>query len=92
MDGAGADVVSVSLRATETALPKKTTLVFQITMTFMMALAMSGTLGFLNFGLEFWSRWLQTFIIVWPIAFICTRIINPIAFKIAFKIAPPHQG
>ncbi|WP_158541595.1 DUF2798 domain-containing protein [Pelagibacterium lacus] len=86
------DVVSASLRAMEAALPKKTTLVLQIAMTFMMALAMSGTLGFISLGWEFGGLWLQTFLIAWPIAFIYTRIINPIAFKIAFKIAPPHRG
>jgi hypothetical protein len=73
-------------------MPKKTTLILQISMTFMMALTMSGTLGFITAGAEFWSHWPQTFIIAWPIAFIYTRIINPIAFKIAFKIAPPQRG
>lgn len=73
-------------------LPKKTTLVLQIAMTFMMALTMSGTLGFIFFGAGFVGQWFQTFIIAWPIAFIYTRIINPIAFKIAFKIAPPHKA
>lgn len=73
-------------------LPKKTTLVLQIAMTFMMALTMSGTLGFIFFGSGFVSQWFQTFIVAWPIAFIYTRIINPIAFKIAFKIAPPHKA
>lgn len=58
-------------------------------MTFMMALVMSGTLGFLNAGVDFLAHWPQTFIIAWPIAFIYTRLINPIAFKIAFKLAPP---
>jgi membrane-associated PAP2 superfamily phosphatase len=73
-------------------LPKKTTLVLQLAMTFMMALTMSGTLGFIFNGADFVSHWPQTFIIAWPIAFIYTRIINPIAFKIAFKFAPPHKA
>jgi len=73
-------------------MSKKTTLVLQLAMTFMMALTMSGTLGFINGGADFLSRWPQTFITAWPIAFIYTRIVNPIAFKIAFKIAPPHRG
>ena len=73
-------------------MPKKTTLVLQISMTFMMALAMSGTLGFIHDGWDFWPHWPQTFLMAWPIAFIYTRIINPIAFNIAFRIAPPHGG
>lgn len=72
-------------------LPKKTTLVLQLSMTFMMALVMSGSLGFITAGPEFLSHWPQMFIIAWPLAFIWTRIINPIAFKIAFKVAPPHK-
>jgi len=72
-------------------LPKKTTLVMQLCMTFMMALCMSLTLGLINGGLDFLPHWPQMFIIAWPIAFIYTRIVNPLAFKIAFKIAPPHK-
>jgi hypothetical protein len=72
-------------------LPKKTTLVMQIAMTFMMALVMSLTIGLIQVGPDFLALWPQTFIVAWPIAFIYTRIINPIAFKIAFKIAPPQQ-
>jgi hypothetical protein len=70
-------------------LPKKTTLVLQIIMTFFMALCMSGTIGFINGGADFLAHWPKMFIIAWPIAFIWTRIINPIAFKLAFMIAPP---
>jgi membrane-associated PAP2 superfamily phosphatase len=73
-------------------LPKKTTLVLQLAMTFMMALTMSGTLGFIFNGADFVSHWPQTFMIAWPIAFVYTRIINPIAFKIAFKFAPPNKA
>ena len=72
-------------------LPKKTTLVLQLAMTFMMALTMSLTIGLIHGGLDFLQQWPITFITAWPIAFIYTRIINPIAFKIAFKIAPPQQ-
>lgn len=70
-------------------LPKKTTLVMQLCMTFMMALTMSGTLGFINEGADFLAHWPRMFIIAWPIAFLYTRLINPLAFKIAFKLAPP---
>jgi hypothetical protein len=72
-------------------LPKKTTLVLQLCMTFMMALTMSGTMGFISVGPDFLPHWPVSFIIAWPIAFVYTRIINPIAFKIALKIAPPHK-
>ena len=54
-------------------MPKKTTLVLQISMTFMMALAMSGTLGFIHDGWDFWPHWPQTFLMAWPIAFIYTQ-------------------
>ncbi|MBJ6986193.1 MULTISPECIES: DUF2798 domain-containing protein [unclassified Devosia] len=72
-------------------LPKKTTLVLQLSMTFMMAFVMSGSLGFITAGTDFLSHWPKMFFIAWPLAFIWTRIINPIAFKIAFKFAPPHK-
>jgi membrane-associated PAP2 superfamily phosphatase len=91
--GAGWAEASARFSPLETPmLPKKTTLVLQLAMTFMMALTMSGTLGFIFNGADFLSHWPQTFIIAWPIAFIYTRIINPIAFKIAFKFAPPHKA
>ncbi|WP_199925344.1 DUF2798 domain-containing protein [Neorhizobium sp. SOG26] len=73
-------------------LPKKTTLVLQLAMTFLMALTMSGTMGFITVGAAFLPHWPKTFIIAWSIAFIYTRIINPIAFKIAFAIAPPRRA
>jgi Protein of unknown function (DUF2798). len=72
-------------------LPKKTTLVMQIAMTFMMALSMSLTIGLIQVGPDFLANWPRTFLIAWPIAFIYTRVINPIAFKIALRIAPPQR-
>lgn len=73
-------------------MPKKTQIVLQLLMTFMMALTMSGIMGFISVGPEFFSHWPLSFIIAWPIAFIVTQIVTPIAFKLAFMIAPPARA
>jgi hypothetical protein len=71
-------------------LPKKTTFIAQVLITFMMALCMSGTMGFISAGPDFLAHWPQSFIIAWPIAFLFTQVVTPLAFKIALKVAPPH--
>ncbi|HTN63260.1 MAG TPA: DUF2798 domain-containing protein [Devosia sp.] len=73
-------------------MPKKTQIVLQLLITFMMALSMSGIMGFISAGSGYLAHWPLTFIIAWPIAFILTQVVTPIAFKLAFIIAPPSRA
>lgn len=73
-------------------MPKKTQIVLQLLITCMMAFSMSGFMGFITAGPEFLPHWPISFITAWPIAFIMTQIVTPIAFKLAFMIAPPARA
>lgn len=73
-------------------MPKKTQFVLQLLITFMMALTMSGIMGFIAAGPGFLAHWPLTFITAWPIAFILTQVVTPVALKLAFLIAPPHKA
>ncbi|MHA6690463.1 DUF2798 domain-containing protein [Devosia sp. A449] len=73
-------------------MPKKTQIVLQLLITFMMALTMSGIMGFVSAGQDFLSHWPLTFAIAWPVAFIVTQVVTPVAFKLAFLIAPPAKA
>ena len=59
----------------------KTRTVMQLSMTFLMALTMSGIMAtlILGFGQVSISMWLGQFIYAWPIAFIMTNILFPVA-------------
>lgn len=69
-------------------MDKKTLLIAQIIITFMMALSMSGIMS--AFGMGLTKAWLQAwprqFIIAWPIAFILTQGVSRVAVPIAFKV------
>ncbi|HQZ14099.1 MAG TPA: DUF2798 domain-containing protein [Devosia sp.] len=69
-------------------MPKKTLLVAQLLMTFMMALSMSGIMSLIALGpTETWLRaWPMQFIIAWPIAFLLTQISTRIAFPLANRL------
>ncbi|HLV82414.1 MAG TPA: DUF2798 domain-containing protein, partial [Devosia sp.] len=73
-------------------MPKKTQLVLSLFITFFMALVMSGIMGFLNAGPAYLAHWPVTFITAWPIAFIVSQLVNPLAFKLAFLVAPPRRA
>ncbi|MBI1620872.1 DUF2798 domain-containing protein [Aquamicrobium zhengzhouense] len=62
----------------------KTRIVTQIIMTCMMALTMSGIMAtvILGVGNVSLSMWLNQFIIAWPIAFVMTNILFPIAMML----------
>jgi hypothetical protein len=61
-------------------------------MTFSMALVMSGMMGFINGGAAFLPRWPLAFAIAWPLAFLVASFVNPLAFRLAHRIAPPAKG
>lgn len=66
----------------------KTVFVAQIFITFFMALTMSGTLTLINMGFinGFFATWLRMFLTAWPIAFIYTQFVSPLAFFLAGKV------
>lgn len=69
-------------------IDRKTLLLSQAIITFVMALFMSGLLSFLQLG--FTSVWLHAwghaFLIAWPAAFILIQLVGPVSFKIAARI------
>jgi len=73
-------------------LPRKTQLVLSLCITFMMALIMSGIMGFISAGPQFLGHWPLTFITAWPIAFVVTQFVTPLAFRIAMRVAPPSRA
>ena len=70
-------------------MDKKTLLIAQILMTFMMALMMSGIMSLLVFGptAEWLRVWRHQFLLAWPIAFVLTLGVSRIAFPLAGRLA-----
>ncbi len=68
---------------------KKTLLIAQLLMTFMMAFLMSGIMSMIQLGATAtWLQvWPQQFIIAWPIAFCLTLVVSKIAFGVAHKLS-----
>ena len=73
-------------------MPKSTQLALGVFISFFMALIMSGIMGFINAGPNFVSHWPMSFITAWPIAFVVSQLVNPVAFKLAFMVAPPRRA
>lgn len=68
---------------------KKTLLLAQLFITFMMALSMSGIMSLLQLGptAEWLAIWPRQFIVAWPIAFLLTMVISRLGFALAYRIA-----
>jgi len=73
-------------------MSKKTIVLAQLFITFSMALAMSGIMGFIALGADFLAHWPQSFIIAWPIAFVVSQIITPLSFKLANRLTGPARA
>lgn len=67
---------------------RKTILLAQLLITFMMAGSMSGIMSMIALGpTAAWLRdWPKQFIIAWPIAFVLTLFVSRIAFGIAGRV------
>lgn len=67
---------------------KKTLIVAQVLITFMMAISMSGIMSLIAMGptREWLHAWPGQFIIAWPIAFCLTLVVSKVAFGIAFRL------
>lgn len=67
---------------------KKTLIIAQILMTFLMALSMSGIMSAMALGLtrQWLAVWPQQFLIAWPVAFALTLLATRIAFPLAARL------
>jgi len=75
-------------------MDKKSVLISQLLMTFMMALSMSGIMSVIELGptatwLAFWPG---EFAIAWPTAFVLTMIMWPLALSLTRLVAGPALG
>lgn len=75
-------------------MQKKTMILTQVIMTFIMATAMSGIMSFIALGpTAFWlSNWPKTALIAWPIAFVLGGIAFPVSARIANFLMKPKAG
>lgn len=69
-------------------MDKKTALISQVFMTFMMALTMSGFMSLIELGPTFvWlNHWSRAFLIAWPTAFVLTMVAWPTAMALTRKV------
>lgn len=69
-------------------MDKRTALLAQVVMTFLMALTMSGIMSLIAMGptIEWLARWPLSFITAWPIAFILTMVAWPLSMKTAIRL------
>jgi len=69
-------------------MDKKTLLLGQVFITFMMALSMSGIMGLVYTGptMAWLSAWPGQFAIAWPIAFIMTQLTSRAGFALARRL------
>lgn len=66
-------------------MDKKTLILTQIIMTFLMAVAMSGIMSFISLGptAHWLAVWPKSALIAWPFAFALSAIAFPLAARIA---------
>jgi hypothetical protein len=67
---------------------RKTQLIAQIFITFMMAASMSGIMSLVALGpsMQWLGVWPKQFLIAWPIAFLLTLFISKFGFKLARRV------
>ncbi len=66
----------------------RTVLVAQVFISGMMAGLMTGFFGFINLGATpaFVTQWWQSFVVGWPVAFVFSLGVGPLAFKCAQRV------
>lgn len=64
---------------------KKTALLTQVVMTFIMAAVMSGLMSLIAVGpsMSWLASWPKQFVVAWPIAFLLTMVAWPLSMRIA---------
>ncbi|WP_127106892.1 DUF2798 domain-containing protein [Pararhodobacter zhoushanensis] len=74
---------------------RKVILLAQLFISGLMAFLMSGIMGFVHAGAapDFLKIWLGAFITAWPIAFVLSLGVSPLAFWMAGRVlGPPRDG
>ena len=73
-------------------MSKKSVLLSQVIMTFIMAATMSGLMGLIFTGpsMEWLTAWPKQFIIAWPIAFALTMVAWPASMALTGAILRPR--
>ena len=71
---------------------RKVILLAQLFISGLMALLMSGIMGFLHTGArpDFLALWAGAFFTAWPIAFVLSMGVSPLAFWLANRLASPR--
>lgn len=75
-------------------MDKKSVILSQVIMTFLMAASMSGILGMIFAGgpsMLWLAAWPRQFIIAWPIAFALTMVAWPAAMALTAAILRPRR-
>ena len=69
--------------------PKPILLTAQLIISGLMALMMSGIMHLLHAGVHpgMVQAWLMTFLTAWPIAFVLSLGVGPLAFRLAYALA-----
>jgi len=72
-------------------MDKKSALITQILMTFMMASTMSGIMSLIELGptMVWLNHWPKGFLLAWPVAFMLNMIVRPTAMALARKAVRP---
>lgn len=74
-------------------MDKKTILLSQVIMTFIMASTMSGLMGLIIGGgpsAEWLGMWGRSFIVAWPIAFALTMVAWPLSMALTAAVLRPR--
>ena len=73
---------------------RKTLLLAQLFITFMMAASMSGIMSLIAMGpsMAWLGAWPRQFIIAWPIAFLLTLFTSTIGFRLAGALTGKRTG
>ena len=66
----------------------RTILIAQLFISGMMATLMTGIFGFLKLAATaaFVQQWGESLVMAWPIAFMLSLVVGPIAFKLAYQV------
>ena len=72
---------------------KKTLLIAQLLISAMMAFLMTGYASALSDGLVpgFVTLWLTRFVTAWPVAFVLSLLVGPLAFRLAAVLTKPRR-
>lgn len=73
-------------------MDRKSALLAQVFMTFMMAAAMSGIMGLVAIGpsIEWLTAWPRQFLVAWPVAFALTMVAWPAAMRLSRAVTRPR--